>query len=212
MNNNGYQALCGVADLADSTALLTQIRRHLHQHPELSFKEAATAELVASHLGAWGYEVTRDVGGHGVVGTLGRGAGGRCISLRADIFARIVPLAAVPVVLLGLGLGSLYSRHAERQAVERLDEQAVLVGRRIHDYLEMHATAVASLSQRLDETSMGTPAGETALLEQHQLHDGFLTMLVADATGELRAGSSRLNYSARPAVSARLTERTPAPP
>jgi hypothetical protein len=31
----------------------------------------------------------------------------RPISLRADVFARIVPLAAVPVLLLGLGLGSL---------------------------------------------------------------------------------------------------------
>jgi hippurate hydrolase len=82
-----YRMLCQVADLAESAPLLTQIRRHLHQHPELSFKEAATAELVATRLAEWGYEVTRDIGGHGVVGTLRRGAGPRSISLRADMDA-----------------------------------------------------------------------------------------------------------------------------
>jgi hippurate hydrolase len=82
-----YKTLCQVADLADSAALLTQIRRHLHQHPELSFKEAATAELVATRLAEWGCEVTRNIGGHGVVGTLRRGSGTRSISLRADMDA-----------------------------------------------------------------------------------------------------------------------------
>jgi hippurate hydrolase len=82
-----YKTLCHVADLADSAALLTEIRRHLHQHPELSFKEAATAELVAARLSEWGYEVTRGVGGHGVVGTLRRGGGARSVGLRADMDA-----------------------------------------------------------------------------------------------------------------------------
>jgi hippurate hydrolase len=82
-----YKTLCRVEDLADSAELLTQIRHQLHQHPELSFKEAATAELVAGRLGEWGFEVTRNVGGHGVVGTLRRGDGGRSISLRADMDA-----------------------------------------------------------------------------------------------------------------------------
>jgi hippurate hydrolase len=66
---------------------LTKIRRHLHQNPELSFKEAATAELVATHLSEWGYEVTRNVGGHGVVGRLQLGQGRRSVSVRADMDA-----------------------------------------------------------------------------------------------------------------------------
>ena len=85
--DNRYKTLCPVTDLADSAALLTQIRRHLHQNPELSFKEAATAELVAARLSEHGMEVTRNVGGHGVVGTLRRGEGTRRISLRADMDA-----------------------------------------------------------------------------------------------------------------------------
>jgi hippurate hydrolase len=82
-----YKTLCPVTDLAGSAGLLTQIRRHLHQNPELSFKEAATAELVATRLAEWGIEVTRHVGGHGVVGTLRRGDGTGRISLRADMDA-----------------------------------------------------------------------------------------------------------------------------
>jgi hippurate hydrolase len=85
--NARYQTLCPVADLAESADLLAQIRRHLHQNPELSFKEAATAELVATRLGEWGYQVTRNVGGHGVVGTLRRGSGTRRVSVRADMDA-----------------------------------------------------------------------------------------------------------------------------
>ena len=82
-----FKRYCQVADLADSQALLTQIRHQLHRNPELSFEEAATAELVAMRLTEWGYQVTRHVGGHGVVGTLQRGDGGRSVGVRADMDA-----------------------------------------------------------------------------------------------------------------------------
>ncbi len=88
---------CQVADLADAEDLLTGIRRHIHQNPELSFKEAATAELVAKYLGEWGYEVTRNVGGHGVVGRLKVGEGARSVAVRADMDALpILEETAVP--------------------------------------------------------------------------------------------------------------------
>lgn len=64
-----------------------QIRRDLHAHPELGFQEERTSALVADYLLHWGYEVTRGVGGTGVVGTLRRGSGGRSIGLRADMDA-----------------------------------------------------------------------------------------------------------------------------
>ena len=50
-----------------------QIRRDLHAHPELGFQEERTSALVANYLQHWSYEVTRGVGGTGVVGTLRRG-------------------------------------------------------------------------------------------------------------------------------------------
>ena len=79
--------LCQIGDLADSQEFLTQLRHQLHRDPELSFKEFATAELVATRLDEWGWEVTREVGGLGVVGRLRQGDGQRAVSLRADMDA-----------------------------------------------------------------------------------------------------------------------------
>ncbi|GMU01160.1 amidohydrolase [Corallococcus caeni] len=58
----------------------------LHEHPELSGHEARTASEVALRLEAEGYEVTRDVGGHGVVGLL-RNGDGPTVLLRGDMDA-----------------------------------------------------------------------------------------------------------------------------
>ena len=87
MMNGRYKVFCAVGDLDESRALLTQIRHQIHQNPELSFKEAATSALVATRLEEWGYEVTRNIGGHGVVGRLKAGDGTRSVSLRADMDA-----------------------------------------------------------------------------------------------------------------------------
>ncbi|MFC0213199.1 M20 family metallopeptidase [Paenibacillus chartarius] len=62
-------------------------RRHLHRNPELSFHEEKTAEFVADKLEQWGIEVRRQVGGHGLVGTLRGGMPGRTVALRADMDA-----------------------------------------------------------------------------------------------------------------------------
>ncbi|MBP6089439.1 MAG: amidohydrolase [Polaromonas sp.] len=64
-----------------------QLRRDIHQHPELAFEEHRTADLVASKLESWGYSVHRGLGGTGVVGTLKRGSGKRKLGIRADMDA-----------------------------------------------------------------------------------------------------------------------------
>jgi hippurate hydrolase len=64
-----------------------QLRRDIHRHPELAFEEHRTAELVASKLELWGYQVHRGLGGTGVVGTLRRGTSKRSLGLRADMDA-----------------------------------------------------------------------------------------------------------------------------
>jgi hippurate hydrolase len=63
------------------------IRRDIHRHPELGFEEHRTAAIVAERLADWGYEVTRGLGGTGVVGTLRKGTGARRLGLRADMDA-----------------------------------------------------------------------------------------------------------------------------
>jgi amidohydrolase len=66
---------------------IQQIRRDIHAHPELRFEEDRTSGLVAEKLSAWGIEVTRGLGGTGVVGTLRQGRSNRSIGLRADMDA-----------------------------------------------------------------------------------------------------------------------------
>ncbi|GES49465.1 amidohydrolase [Rhizobium sp. NBRC 114257] len=76
-----------LSDFEPMKAELTGIRRHLHANPELSFEEAETARFVAEKLEAWGYEVTRNIGGHGVVARMTVGAGKKSIAIRADMDA-----------------------------------------------------------------------------------------------------------------------------
>ena len=66
---------------------LVAIRRHLHRNPELAFAEHGTSDFVAARLQEWGYEVTRGIGGTGLVGTLRLGEGGRRLGIRADMDA-----------------------------------------------------------------------------------------------------------------------------
>ncbi|MDM5333884.1 amidohydrolase [Ureibacillus composti] len=62
-------------------------RRYLHENPELSFKEVNTARMVGDILAGYGIDVLRNVGGHGVVGTLKGAKPGPTIGLRADMDA-----------------------------------------------------------------------------------------------------------------------------
>ncbi|WP_444679214.1 M20/M25/M40 family metallo-hydrolase [Halomonas sp. E19] len=60
--------------------------RHLHQYPELPFQEHETAARLAAALEALGFEVTRGVGGTGVVALLRNGEG-PTVLLRGDMDA-----------------------------------------------------------------------------------------------------------------------------
>jgi hippurate hydrolase len=63
-----------------------ELYRGLHQHPELTFQERHTSEVVARELTRAGYAVTSGVGGFGVVGVLKNGPG-RTLLLRGDMDA-----------------------------------------------------------------------------------------------------------------------------
>jgi hippurate hydrolase len=73
--------------LQSRESAFTALRRDIHQHPEIGFQEFRTSDLVAERLQQWGYEVTRGLGGTGVVGQLKRGSGERKLGLRADMDA-----------------------------------------------------------------------------------------------------------------------------
>ena len=64
---------------------LVDMRRDIHRHPELSFRESRTADLAARTVEALGWRVRRGVGRTGVVAELGAGA--PVVALRADMDA-----------------------------------------------------------------------------------------------------------------------------
>lgn len=67
---------------------VVQIRRHLHQYPELSFKEKETAAFICRELKSIGIPFKEGIGGYGVVGLIqGKNPGKKIIALRADIDA-----------------------------------------------------------------------------------------------------------------------------
>ena len=73
--------------LAIEAAGIAAVRRDIHAHPELSFEEQRTADVVAAKLTEWGIEVHRGMGRTGVVGVLKNGSSDRTIGLRADMDA-----------------------------------------------------------------------------------------------------------------------------
>jgi amidohydrolase len=65
---------------------LVQLRRHLHQHPELSGQEQRTAALVSGELRRWGWRVREGVGRTGVLAELGP-CEGPLVAARVDMDA-----------------------------------------------------------------------------------------------------------------------------
>ncbi len=72
-------------------AELQKIRRDIHAHPELSYQEIRTSDLVAQKLTDWGIPVVRGLGITGVVGIIKNGNSTRAIGLRADLDALPMP-------------------------------------------------------------------------------------------------------------------------
>lgn len=74
-------------NLEDNQEKVIAWRRHLHQHPELSFEEFETASFIADKLRSFGLEVKTAIGGNGVIGILKGQHEGPTIGLRADFDA-----------------------------------------------------------------------------------------------------------------------------
>jgi amidohydrolase len=67
---------------------LISIRRHIHQHPELSYQEYETMAFVAQQLDKIGIAYRKGVAGTGLVALIeGKNPGKKCIALRADMDA-----------------------------------------------------------------------------------------------------------------------------
>ncbi|WP_077324991.1 M20 family metallopeptidase [Virgibacillus siamensis] len=66
---------------------MVEIRRYLHQYPELSFQETKTAKYIADFYQELDIPCQTNVGGNGVIATLKGGKPGKTVALRADFDA-----------------------------------------------------------------------------------------------------------------------------
>ncbi|WP_026574462.1 M20 family metallopeptidase [Bacillus sp. UNC438CL73TsuS30] len=75
------------AKLEGSYDDMVSVRRYLHQHPELSFKEYQTAKFIQDFYEKLGIEVKGKIGGNGVVAKVYGKNPGKTVALRADFDA-----------------------------------------------------------------------------------------------------------------------------
>ncbi|WP_099159608.1 M20 family metallopeptidase [Virgibacillus ndiopensis] len=75
------------SNLDDVYDEIVEIRRYLHQHPELSFEEENTAAYIADYHTNLGHKVRTNVGGNGVLAYLKGDKPGPTVALRADFDA-----------------------------------------------------------------------------------------------------------------------------
>ncbi|HYI96959.1 MAG TPA: amidohydrolase [Bryobacteraceae bacterium] len=84
----GLHAATPMAEIQSLTerqsASLLQLYTHLHLNPELPLHEVKTSERIAKELEGAGYTVTRNIGGHGLVGVLKNGDG-PVVMVRTDL-------------------------------------------------------------------------------------------------------------------------------
>ncbi|MCB5955253.1 amidohydrolase [Enterococcus sp. CWB-B31] len=76
--------------LREKESRMIEIRRYLHQHPELSFYETETAKYIADFYEGKGLDVQVEInigGEHGVIVTIDSGKPGKTLAIRADFDA-----------------------------------------------------------------------------------------------------------------------------
>lgn len=140
------------------------VRRDLHMHPELGFREVRTAGLVARELQALGLEVTTGVAQTGVVGLLEGGKPGPVVLLRFDMDALPVSeetgaayASTVPGVMHACG-------HDGHTAI------GLTVARLLHARRSELAGTVKFVFQPAEEGTCGQEMGGN----ERMIHDGVL--------------------------------------
>jgi len=114
------------------------------------------------------------------------------MSLRAQVFDSVLPLAVCPVIVLGLGFGRVVSSGEERDVRRELSERAGIIGNRVDEYLRAHELATMSLGFRVGAAGMDHADVERVLLDAHPLYTDFDKIVVMDGEGLARAGSTVL--------------------
>src|SRR5262249_18230833 len=162
---------------------LVALRRDFHRHPELSFEERRTAEIIAERLSAAKLEVRAGIAGTGVVGVLRGERPGRTIAWRADIDA--LPLTqrlAAPFTSCRCGV--MHARGNDGHPAVAIELAATLAARRA----EMPGTAVFIFQPAEEIIAGARPMIEAGVLDNPRVDEVYgLHFMTTLAAGRVQA-------------------------
>ena len=147
---------------------LLELYKELHANPELSYQEYETSKKLASVLESIGYQVTRNVGGNGVVALLENGDG-NTVMFRAD-------MDGLPVE------EKTGASYASKNRVKNLDGEEVFTMHACgHDVHMTVLIGVAEYLYKIKDTWQGKlllvlePAEEVSGGARNMIKDGLFT-------------------------------------
>ena len=147
---------------------LLELYKELHANPELSYQEFETSKKLASVLESIGYQVTRNVGGNGVVALLENGDG-NTVMFRAD-------MDGLPVE------EKTGASYASKNRVKNLDGEEVFTMHACgHDVHMTVLIGVAEYLYKIKDTWQGKlllvlePAEEVSGGARNMIKDGLFT-------------------------------------
>jgi len=147
---------------------LLELYKELHANPELSYQEYETSKKLASLLESIGYQVTRNVGGNGVVALLENGDG-NTVMFRAD-------MDGLPVE------EKTGASYASKNKVKNLEGEEVFTMHACgHDVHMTVLIGVAEYLYKIKDTWQGTlllvlePAEEVSGGARNMIKDGLFT-------------------------------------
>ena len=147
---------------------LLELYKELHSNPELSYQEYETSKKLASVLENIGYQVTRNVGGNGIVALLENGDG-NTVMFRAD-------MDGLPVE------EKTGASYASKNRVKNLDGEEVFTMHACgHDVHMTVLIGVAEYLYKIKDTWQGTlllvlePAEEVSGGARNMIKDGLFT-------------------------------------
>ena len=147
---------------------LLELYKELHANPELSYQEFETSKKLASVLESIGYQVTRNVGGNGVVALLENGDG-NTVMFRAD-------MDGLPVE------EKTGASYASKNRVKNLEGEEVFTMHACgHDVHMTVLIGVAEYLYKIKDTWQGTlllvlePAEEVSGGARNMIKDGLFT-------------------------------------
>jgi signal transduction histidine kinase len=109
--------------------------------------------------------------------------------LRTQIFESFIALAVCPVLVLGIGLGRVFTGDEERGAQRQLVERVGIIGARITAYVTAHERAAQAIALRLAGSGTERREVERLLVSAHRLYPAFDKLVAIDRTGNATGGS-----------------------